>query len=326
MTGRAHETDNAVKGRRILVAGELNADLIMSGLPSLPVLGRELISTGFSMALGSSSAITAARLAALGAEDPTVRVDFVGLVGRDDIGQFVVDQLRHFGVHTDLIQHVDLPTGITIALTFAHDRALLTYPGTIVAFDGMPLTETLLAGYRHLHVGSYFLQTALQPHLASVFEKARRQGLTTSLDVGWDPSESWMQNPYLADVLLQTDIFMPNETEAAALAPDMDHLRQLVPGTVIVKRGKHGAVAYERGAHPVQLPAYSVTAADTTGAGDAFNAGFLFAYCIRGESCVTALELAIGCGSQATLHFGGATGAPTEAEIREWMTQWRRHE
>ena len=74
---------------RILVAGELNADLVMSGLPSLPVLGRELVGHQFDMVMGSSSAITAARLAMLGAQ-----VDFVGLVGNDDIGRFVLDQLR----------------------------------------------------------------------------------------------------------------------------------------------------------------------------------------------------------------------------------------
>ncbi len=152
--------------RRILVAGELNADLILSGLPSLPVVGRELIGTDFAMALGSSSAITAARLAALGADDPDYAVDFIGLIGNDDIGRFVLEQMRRFGVHTDAVQTVETPTGVTIALTYARDRALLTYPGTIAAFDGRGITPELLKPYTHLHVGSFFLQTALQPQLA----------------------------------------------------------------------------------------------------------------------------------------------------------------
>ncbi len=231
--------------KRILVAGELNADLVMSGLPSLPIPGRELVGTDFTMAMGSSSAITAARLAALGTDDPDYAVDFIGLVGDDDIGHFVLHQLRGFGVHTDAVQIVDRPTGVTIALTYAHDRAFLTYPGVMIDFDGAVITPELLAKYVHLHVGSFFLQTSLQPQLAHIFGEARAQGVTTSLDVGWDPAETWMSNPYLAPTLAQVDDFLPNEDEAAALAPDTPALRQLVRGTLVIKRGAQGAAAYD---------------------------------------------------------------------------------
>lgn len=320
----ASHTLQQVKMRRILVAGELNADLILSGLPSLPILGRELIGTGFTMALGSSSAITAARLAALGAEEPDFAVDFVGVAGRDDIGRFVLAQLKHFGVHTDAVEIIDSPTGVTIALTYAQDRALLTYPGTIAMFDGSKITTAMLAKYTHLHVGSFFLQTGLQPQLASIFQQAHRQGLTTSLDTGWDPMEVWMNNPWLAGVLAETDVFFPNENESAALAPDIPTLMRSLAGTLIVKRGKHGASAYMQDGSHIDIPSFQVEAIDTTGAGDAFNAGYLFARFCCGEDNSSAVEFAVGCGAQATLHVGGATGAPTNTGIRQWMAHQKQ--
>jgi sugar/nucleoside kinase (ribokinase family) len=301
--------------RRILVAGELNADLVMTGLPSLPVLGQELVGTGFQIAMGSSSAITAARLSALGAE-----VDFVGQVGGDDLGRFVMRELGSFGVQTNHIQVVpDANTDVTIALTYEQDRALLTYPGLMTRFDGAAITPALLAGYAHLHVGSFFLQTGLQPALAGLFQVAHEAGLTTSLDTGWDPYEQWMQNTHLRPTLARTDYFLPNEAEAAALCGGTwtpSELAKAVGGTLIVKRGADGAWAVP--AHgdrdPIRIAAIPVEVVDTTGAGDAFNAGFVYATVINRASVADALRFAVACGAQAVTQVGGATNAPT-AEV-----------
>jgi sugar/nucleoside kinase (ribokinase family) len=301
---------------RILVAGELNADLIMSGLPSLPVLGQEIIGTGFQITLGSSSAITAARLAALGAP-----VDFVGQLGGDDLGRVVLRELGGFGVGTHLIQiRPDAPTDVTIALTYQQDRAFLTYPGLMSSFDGAAITPDLLAGYHHLHVGSFFLQTGLQPVLPRLFGLAHEAGLTTSLDTGWDPHEQWMQNVFLGPTLSVTDYFLPNETEAAALggAPsDFSTLADRVGGTLIVKRAADGALAIP--AHgdraPIRVAAVPVDVVDTTGAGDAFNAGFLYAAVVKQAALPDALRFAVACGAQAVTQIGGATNAPSAGTI-----------
>jgi sugar/nucleoside kinase (ribokinase family) len=306
--------------KRVLVAGELNADMVLSGLPSLPVLGRELIGTGFAMVMGSSSAITAARLAALGADDSDFAVDFIGLIGDDEIGHFVLNQLRGFGVHTGAVQTTDSPTGVTISLTYPGDRAMVTYPGAMSAFDGSGITSDLLANYVHLHIGSFFLQTSLQPHIARLFEMAHAQGVTTSLDVGWDPAETWLRNPYLALALDEADDFLPNEVEASSLSSDAEALRRLVRGTLVVKRGGRGASAYGEDGE-VRVPALPVQVVDTTGAGDAFNAGYLYARRIRGESLPSALRFAVACGAQAVTQIGGATNAPSESQIRALMAE-----
>lgn len=310
------------RAKHILVVGELNADLVMGGLPSLPVLGRELLGTDFRMTLGSSSAITAARLAALGAA-----VDFVGLVGDDAIGRFTVAQLAGYGVGTEHVQTVpDGATGVTIALTYAHDRALLTYPGVMADFDGAAVTGELLARYAHVHVGSFALQEKLRPALPRIFREAHARGLSTSLDIGWDPSGRWAALPHLRETLAETDYFFPNEDEARALLGGTEDVRALaawVRGTLVVKRGRRGALAVppQSDGALVEVPSWPVRVVDTTGAGDAFNAGFVYATVVEGAALEEALRFAVACGAQAVTQLGGATGAPTAAAIRRWMAE-----
>ena len=304
---------------RLLVIGELNVDLVMSGLPSLPVLGQELVADDFSMVMGSSSAITARRLAALGAE-----VCFIGWVGDDTYGQFVVDELAAVGIDTSGIRRVSTPTGVTIALTYAHDRALLTFPGTIAAFDGAGIGAEQLSGFTHLHAGSFYLQSALQPQLARIFQLAQAQGLTTSLDPGWDPLEAWSDNPYLRPVLAHTDYFLPNQDEAAALsgaAYQLEGLARQVHGSLIVKCGVAGAQVYDPSGMIASAPAFKVEVVDTTGAGDAFNAGFLYATCVEQASLVDALHFGVACGADAVTHVGGATDAPDAAAVHALLKE-----
>ena len=149
--------------KRILVIGELNVDLIVSGLPSLPVLGQELLCDDFQMALGSSSTICASWLATLGAA-----VDFWGKVGRDLYGEFVVSELERRGIGMNGITlDSDIRTGVTVSLTYPHDRALFTYLGSIAALRLDDLDLSLLAQYDHLHSASIFLQRGLRPCASS---------------------------------------------------------------------------------------------------------------------------------------------------------------
>lgn len=302
---------------RILVMGELNADLVMTGLPSLPVLGQELIGTGFRIAMGSSSAITAARLAGLG-----VKTDFVGRVGGDDLGRFVTRELHNFGVGVDHLQVIEAQSDVTIALTYEHDRALLTYSGLMTTFDGSPITPDLLSNYDHLHVGSFALQTTLQPELPRIFRMAHDAGLTTSLDMGWDPYELWMKNPHLKPTLAEADFFFPNETEATAISGgewNPPKLAALVRGTLAIKMGAKGGLAIRAGSAPLTHPAFPVEVVDTTGAGDAFNAGFLYATLTEKADLAAALRFAVACGAEAVTHVGGPTAAPSAQAVRAWL-------
>jgi sugar/nucleoside kinase (ribokinase family) len=306
--------------KRILVIGELNVDMIVSGLDTFPSLGQEILASVLRMVMGSSSAICAAGLARLG-----VRVDFLGKVGLDYYGDFIADELRRLGVGTrHLIRDDVVRTGMTIALTYPEDRALITYLGCISHLRAAEINPSVFKGYDHLHVGSYFLQKGLQAGLPGLFEQARRARLTVSLDTGWDPEERWGDGELL-DLLNQVDIFLPNASEAQAVA-HVDNaeeaLRELGRRArlAVVKRGPEGAMTLGDG-EIIYSPGFQVNSVDTTGAGDSFNAGFLFAYVVQQQPLKEALRFANACGALSTTGYGGTAAQPTVRQALELLNE-----
>jgi len=307
--------------KRILIVGELNVDLIVSGLSALPVLGREFLCEEFQMALGSSSAISASWLATLGA-----RVDFWGKVGRDFYGDFVVSELEGRGVGTKgIIRDPGLRTGVTFSLTYRQDRALFTYLGSIAALRLQDLDLSLMARYHHLHSASIFLQPGLRPGLPTLYQAAKEAGLTTSLDSGWDPQEHWGHDIYA--LLPYVDFFLPNESEALNLTgantiEEATTELSRYAGTMVVKLGREGTLA-RTGEQVWKAPGFEVEVVDTTGAGDAFNAGFLYAHIVEGRPIPEALCFANACGAIAVTTVGGATAPPSAAAVDAFIRERR---
>jgi sugar/nucleoside kinase (ribokinase family) len=307
---------------RILVIGELNVDMIVGGLDTFPVLGQEVVAADLHMVLGSSSAICAAGLARLGAG-----VDFLGKVGGDQFGEFVTEELQRLGVGTKHVIHDDaVRTGITISLTYPEDRALVTYLGCIAHLHLADIQTSILTDYRHLHVGSYFLQTGLQSGLQDLFALARRAGLTVSLDTGWDPNQRW-GNGDLLTLLESVDLFFPNEREACAIArvddagQAMQELGKRV-GLVAVKRGPEGAMAI-KGGQIVYSPGFRVNVVDATGAGDSFDAGFIFAYLVQHQPLAEALRFANACGALCATGYGGTAAQPTLHQVQDMLRSYQ---
>lgn len=305
-----HEAPSIEKWSRfdILVAGEINPDLILTGEDLIPRFGQhELLIDGATLAIGSSSAIFACGAARLG-----LRVAFVGIVGDDLFGHYMLDAMHICGVDVSpVIVDKNVQTGLSVILNRGTDRAILTFPGCISKLTAQHVSTDLLSRSRHLHVASYFLQTALQPDLPDLFRHAHSLGVTTSLDTNWDPQKEWAG----FDKLLQlVDVFLPNENEALAisqaedLSGSLDWLAARSP-LVVVKLGARGAVARtkERSAFAPALP---VQVVDTVGAGDSFDAGFLYGY-LNGWPLERSLRLACVCGSLSTRAAGGTGGQPT---------------
>jgi sugar/nucleoside kinase (ribokinase family) len=175
---------------------------------------------------------------------------------------------------------------------------------------------------RHVHVSHYFLQQALQPGLPALLAEVQAAGATVSLDSNWDPAEAW--NHGLARALAQTDVFLPNEQEALAIAQAaeldtaLERLTVTIP-LVTVKRGAQGAMA-RQGATVVSDPGFRVEAVDTTGAGDTFDAGFLYGY-LHGWPLADSLALGCACGALSTQAAGGTTAQPTLVEAQGLIQQ-----
>ena len=287
----------------VTIAGELNLDLILYGLPADLPPERELLADGMMLTLGSSSAIVAHNLAALGC-----KVGFISRIGNDPLGAIAVERLSDGGVDVSKVRREegDKQTGLTVILQRALKRNILTYPGTIFDLTLEDLDLEYLTDAGHFHLSSYYLQRGLHPQVGELFRRLKAEGLTISLDTNDDPEDRWEGG--LSDVLRYVDVFLPNAREARLITKSNDletavaRLAEQVP-LVVIKLGKQGAMA-QRGPERFRSPAVKVSFVDPVGAGDSFDAGFLSQY-VHGADLPTCLAAGNKAGAFSTTKPGG---------------------
>lgn len=293
----------------ILVFGDTCVDLLMRGGDVTPQFGQvEKLVDGYQLELGGSCCLFAAQAAKLG-----MRVAVLGRVGDDDFGRLVIRKLTEAGADTQFVA-VDpaLTTGLTVHLTptGSDDRAMLTMLGSLNALTPADITDDFLQRGRHVHYGSLFLHTGLLPDWVNILWRAKQHGLTISLDTNWDPSGEWESG--LSEALPLIDILMPNEQEApliahrATLDEALHDLRAQV-GIITLKLGAAGAQVYVGETVLTAAPIAAEPGGDSTGAGDAFDAGFLAGW-LRDLPLDTCLEIAAACGRSVAGKLGGYAG------------------
>lgn len=298
--------------KRVLVVGEVNVDLVLKGLHAEPAPGREVLADDFLMTPGSSSMICAMGLARLGNA-----VAFHGRLGADAWGRYCLDALRDAGIDIASLQpEAALRTGVTVSLSTPRDRSLVTFAGAIAALRAADVGDALLAGADHMHVSSFYLQKALRPEIRQLFARARKAGLSVSLDPGFDPEQRWGDD--LRGVLEDVDVFLPNEEELRALTGESQVRKALAAldngrTLIVAKRGRQGCAVLQDGRLLV-APALAVEAVDSTGAGDSFDAGFLHAW-LRGLPLRDCLRWGNACGSLSTRGIGGTTRQASAEEV-----------
>jgi sugar/nucleoside kinase (ribokinase family) len=303
----------------VTIAGELNLDLILYGLPEQLAPERELLADRMMLTLGSSSAIVAHNLSVLGS-----RVGFQSRIGDDPMGQTALERLEQGGVDVSRVRRVPgaITTGLTVILHHEAWRNILTYLGTIAELSWQDLDLDYLADSRHFHLSSYYLQRGLRPRVGELFQQLKARGLTISLDTNDDPDDRWEGG--LEEVLRDVDVFLPNEREAckAARTDDLEaavkKLSSLVP-LVVVKLGRKGALA-QRGAERIVVPTKEVVAVDTVGAGDSFDAGFLHEF-VRGSDLAICLASGNLAGALSTTRPGGTEAFRDTAHRQEFLRE-----
>lgn len=288
----------------VICAGRIYCDLVFSGLPTMPKLGTEVFATAMTPVLGGGAFIAAAHLAAHGRS-----VSLLSRFGIDPISRALEGQFAAAGVAMDLVERdADAGPQITIVMAHDNDRAFLSrraghalpveYAHTLASF---PAT--------HLHIAEY-ATLAEHPDLIC---HAKHLGLTVSLDPSWD--DSLIRNPELLSQCAGVDVFLPNLEEALAItgqrraAAAMEVLARYFP-IVAVKLGADGAILAAL-SERFSAPAPLVEVRDTTGAGDAFNAGFIDAW-LDNRSPIDCLHAAIAAGSLSVQAIGG-TAAISQA-------------
>lgn len=299
----------------VIAIGELNVDIIFTGLTKMPVPGREIIAPDCSVVLGSSTAICASGLSALG-----LRTGFTGKVGNDLFGHFVIEAIKKNNIDTSgVIIDNSIKTGVTMSLSMKEDRAMVTCLGSISELGVDDIDLSLLDHTKHIHVGSFFLQHKLRPGLKKLFSAAREKGVTTSLDAGWDDTGNWDYG--ITDVLKFTDIFFPNESEALSITQTQSVMEAAgrlseFARMVVVKCGPKGAVG-KCGNELLEIPTFtSLKPVDTTGAGDSFNAGFIYGF-LNGFDFNKCIIYGNACGSISVTRVGGASACPGLEEVRQ---------
>lgn len=295
------------------MAGEFFFDLIFHHLPRLPKLGEELKTDNFALALGGGAVTTALTLARLGQP-----VELASAVGDSVLDRFALTELRRGRVDTRSVRQEKGSMGaITVAVSLRRDRYFLTYMGANAVLERHLLSPSLRRRFgqaRHVHFG-------LSPQRWEPFVRLvgwlRGRGVSTSWDLGWNPQAA--REPAFRRLCRLLDIAFYNRDEALRYSrtttPRAALERLAAAGQcVVIKLGAQGALAVGPDGRVRRAAAHKVRAVETTGAGDAFNGGFLHAW-VSGRDLSECLRAGNVCGALSTRVPGGSAGVPTRAEL-----------
>lgn len=264
---------------QISVIGNVNIDLLVWPVTELPPPGADSLVESIQVRAAGSAGNTALALAHLGHLP-----HLVGCVGDDHLGQFILQELADAGIEGGLTVVPGQPTGISIAFEApGRDRAFLTSPGSLKVFGASMVPSEALARDFVLFCGYFSLPSLRGEPTLRHLRRVRAVGGCTFFDSDWDPA-GWTQESQeeVAEILPLVDVFLPSEDEARGLTGLDDPvaaaqaLQQISGGWVIVKLGANGCVAFGPGEEH-RIPAPFVRVSDTTGAGDSFNGGLLYA-------------------------------------------------
>jgi len=299
----------------VTVVGEIYMDHVFTGFRSWPQPGEEVFTDQYIQEIGGGAANTACGLARLGRS-----VQLIGVIGAAD-APWLQSRLDEFGVNSGVVIHTGDRTGVTVSVSTTEDRSFFTFVGAnnrLSALLQEPATLRQMRHSQHIHFAM-----PLDPHTAvGLLGALRSEGCTTSLDVGFQLE--WLRRPESLLACRATDYFLPNEREAAILCGSdaTEYLsytqRNDLPHGV-VKLGPRGA-AMSIGEQRYSIPSPDVTVVDTTGAGDAFDAGFIDAL-LDGAGPEDCLRRACLCGALSTRVAGALNGLPSREQIERLYEQ-----
>lgn len=300
-----------MSGYDVLLFDGYFCDLIITGLTEVPKLGKDLFGAGMGIHAGGSFN-TVRALHRLGMK-PAWVCDF----GNDLFSQFVLSDMQQEGVDTTWLRLHDSPVrSFSLAFSLSGDRGFISYKDPAEPYDRVPyIYETRPA---------CLLLSWLDPgpDVHRLVAAAREIGAQILMDC--QSTELTLQTPGVLEILGQVDVFFPNASEAMFLtgAPDVEQACEKlaqVTKRLVVKNGEHGAIARWAGSY-LEVPSIPVDAVDLTGAGDCFNAGFLYGW-LREEPLEQCIRKGNICGALATT-APSTIATPTEKELLEHLIAW----
>lgn len=297
----------------VYVTGDINVDLLVQGLDKLPLPGQEVNVNNIELCVGGGAALFTLGLAKLG-----VNTVFDGVLGNDMYGKFILEELKNKSIDTTLLKISSKNrTGVSIALTNEKDRAFITYIGSNAEVELNIDDNVNLA--KHIHLTSYRGRSNHETYI-NALKKIKASDISVSFDVGWDDTGDWYEGIY--EIISYVDIFFINEMEAINYSRCQtveEAIKKFSKycNNIVVKMGSKGSISYKNGEIET-ANAYKVKAVDTTGAGDSFNAGYVYGF-LRGEELKKCLEYGNACGALSVTEFGGNAGFPYEESLHEFI-------
>ncbi len=302
----------AINRYDVLIPGNYFCDIIFTGIPEFPKLGAEIFTDDLTVIPGGlMNTVTALRRL-------NVRVGWVGALGNDFFSRFVSQTLLEENVDTTLITQLNEPfRRVTVSLSYPDDRAFVSYVDPVPdmvqrVFDLLDTIE-----FPHLH----YTGLMLDERMPELMDACHERDITVSMDCQY--RKETLSDSIVQAVVSRLDLFTPNHSEALSLTQQpsiqaaADTLQELVP-YLVIKDGANGAHAWRNGDHHFAPAMPHIIPKDTTGAGDAFNAGFLAAY-LADQPPLTCLQWGNICGGLSTQGYGGYTTAPTLPELQHYL-------
>ena len=287
----------------LLSVGHGREDLVFAGLERMPSPGDEVRTTSFVHTVGGGAVITAVAAARLGLHCEVV----------SGLSALAVSRLRAERVLVTNLKHPDEPHAITAALSTRADRSFVTFAGINDQLEGRLFDAVGRPDTRHVHFAFY-------PHDCGRWEATvsslRAHGITTSWDFG--VNDGLLRDRRFPHLIQALDYVLLGEREALlysrrqTLQAAIDAWRAH-PHHVVVKLGTRGSRWIAPGVD-LHVPAKRVRTFDTTGAGDAFNGGFLFGI-VRGKPPRICLRLANFVSAMSTRMAGGIDALPRPGDL-----------
>lgn len=299
----------------LVVFGEFFSDMIFYDLPHHPRFGEEVKTASFLIAPGgglATSAVAASRLGSV--------TGIVTRVGADAASLPTWNQILREGLDVSGCEvRKEQPTALTVSVAHRGDRMMITHEPINQRIEDLLERKAVvqkLHRARHVH----FACALRRPQKwVPVMKSLRENGITVSANFGWNPDLSPAQ---LHSIVKQCQFIFPNEHEAKAITGTTTAQRALerlqdwvrVP---VIKLNRRGAMLMAEG-KVYRQPAMPLAFVDATGAGDAFDGGFLHAF-LHGSNWDECLRAGNICAGLSASQPGGSQGLPGPREFRKYL-------
>lgn len=310
----------------VISLGILVADIITRPLKEYPSKGRLVLVDEMELHSGGCALNTGIALSKVG-----IKVGVIGKVGCDAHGDFLITEMKKYNVNTSgVVRDKNVSTSATLVLVSEDgERSFIHYLGADGEFCEKDVNMNLIKKTKILHLAGFFVMPKFdgKPTL-NILKKAKKLGITTSLDTVWDTHGRWMK--LLEPCLPYVDIFLPSIEEAKRLT-NKDRPEEIAKEFISYGIKKVALKMSDKGCYIRSeneehfIPPYKVKVVDTTGAGDCFVAGFLAGE-IWGWDLEKCGKFANVLGAQCVQSIGASAGVSNKTNALKFMKQKEKKE